>query len=113
MTNPTFIPPPEFEPDEKEHRRKISRAVGTAMGGGLNVNLDVTLTANATSTTITDARLSYFRAAHFDPMTANASAEQGNGTIYITQANRLKGSFVVTHANNAQADRTFRVTIIG
>ena len=74
---------------------------------------EVTLTANAASTVVTDARLSYFSAIDFDPMTANAAAELGAGTLYVTQANRINGQFTLTHANNAQADRTFRMTILG
>jgi hypothetical protein len=37
------------------------------------------------------------------PMTANAAAALA--TTYIVPA---KGQFVITHANNAQADKTFR-----
>jgi hypothetical protein len=38
-------------------------------------------------------------------------AEIGNGTMYIGAINN--GSFVVTHANNAQADRTFLYVALG
>ena len=37
--------------------------------------------------------------------------EIGNGTMYIGTVNN--GSFVVTHANNAQADRTFLYAALG
>jgi len=47
------------------------------------------------------------------PTTANASAELGSGTWIVPEATILNGSFVITHANNAQADRTFRYAIIG
>ena len=43
--------------------------------------------------------------------TANAAAEIGNGTMYIGAVNN--GAFVVTHANNAQADRTFLYVALG
>jgi len=42
------------------------------MQGKVNCVLDVTLAANAGSTTVTDARLGYFTAILYDPMTANA-----------------------------------------
>jgi hypothetical protein len=44
-------------------------------------------------------------------MTANAAAEVGNGTIYVSAV--TNGSFTLTHANNSQVDRTFRYAISG
>lgn len=108
-----FQPVPEYLQDATEHRRKLARAVNQTIGGKMNVFIDATLTANAASTTITDARIGYYSVICWMPMTANASAEIGAGTIYITQANMQSGSVVITHANNAQTDRTFRFQIIG
>ena len=34
-------------------------------------------------------------------------------TTYATKANRNNGSWVFTHANNAQTDKTFRYAIVG
>ncbi len=79
-----------------------SNAVGT-----------VTLTANVATTTVTDANCAVASSIHLMPTTANASAEQGAGTIYIATATILNGSFVITHANNAQTDRIFRYAIVG
>lgn len=76
-------------------------------------NADFTLTANAASTTLTDPRLTVFSHLSFDPMTANAAAEIGAGTMYVTSANRMPGAFVVNHANGVSTDRTFRVLIRG
>lgn len=73
----------------------------------------LTLTANAASTTLTDARISIQSALHFDPLTANAAAELGAGTLYALEANRSTGSVAITHANNAQNDRKYIVTITG
>ncbi len=39
------------------------------------------------------------------PRTLNAAAALA--TTYITVANVTQGEFIVTHANNAQSDRTF------
>jgi hypothetical protein len=44
-------------------------------------------------------------------MTANAAAEVGAGTIYISAVSHR--SFTITHANNAQTDRTFGFVCIG
>lgn len=43
----------------------------------------------------------------FDPLTANAAAELAAGTMYVLEANRALRQFTITHANNAQTDRTF------
>ena len=91
------------------NRGKANFAVDQSGDGSLTV----TLTANVASTTVTDERLSYYSGFEFDPMTANAATEKAAGTIYVTQANRLNGSCVITHANNAQTDRTFRMLVFG
>jgi hypothetical protein len=91
----------------RHNRGKANFAVDQAGDG----TLVVTLTANAASTTVTDERISYYSGFKFDPMTANAAAALA--TTYVTQANRLNGSCVITHANNAQTDRTFRLLVLG
>lgn len=86
----------------------------TAMQRGRHNNVGtVTLTANSATTTLTDARIAADSAVIIVPTTANASAEIGNGTIFISESNRVNGSIVITHANNAQADRTYRYAIMG
>ena len=45
------------------------------------------------------------------PTTANAAAELGNGTLYVSA--RAKGGFTLAHANNAQGDRAFGYALIG
>lgn len=79
--------------------------------GKLNVCVDVTLTANAASTTVTDARIRESSGLYLMPTTANAAAALG--TTYISDSGRTHGSVTITHANNAQTDRTFRVAILG
>jgi len=111
MTAPTFAPVPEMEPDETEHRRKLARAVNSLRQGKFNGTLDVTLTANAASTTVTDARISYYSVILPMPMTSNAAAALA--TTYIAQATLKTGSAVLTHTNNAQTDKTFRLLIVG
>lgn len=91
------------------NRGKMNFAVDQAGDGSLTV----TLTAGATSTIITDARLSYYSAAVFDPMTANAAAELAAGTLYVTQTNRMNGAWTLTHANAGSTDRTYRMAILG
>jgi len=70
----------------------------------------VTLTPGATTTTITDPTVTPDTVFHFDPVTANASIETG---MHVLAADRLLGSFTITHANSAVADRTFRWIALG
>ena len=92
----------------EEAIRRITQAINANADGQTGT---LTLTASAASTTLTDVRLTPTSTILLMPTTANASAEQGAGTIYIgTQAD---GSATVTHANNAQTDRIFRYSITG
>jgi hypothetical protein len=97
--------------NEREHRRKLAESVNRALAGKLNATLDVTLTANQAATAVTDARLSTASYIGLCPLTANAAAELGNGTIYVSAQG--KGTLTLTHANNAQTDRNFRLLVIG
>lgn len=86
----------------------------TAMQRGRHNNVGtVTLTANSATTTLADARIAADSAVIIVPTTANASAEIGAGTLHISEIGRVNGSIVITHANNAQTDRTFRYAIMG
>jgi hypothetical protein len=93
--------------------RGIAAVVNRLLTGKLNNVTTLTLDANAASTTLTDSRLTSESHLSFMPTTANAAAEIGNGTLYIDESARVNGSVVITHANNAQTDRTFRITITG
>jgi len=97
----------------REWARQVALVLNRALTGGQNNNGIVTLTANAASTTLTDARIGVSATVTFEATTANAAAERGNGTMYCSEAGRLNGSLVITHANNAQTDRTFRYAIHG
>jgi hypothetical protein len=79
--------------------------------GKLNVTLDVTLTASSATTTVQDPRIGGSSAILLCPTTANAAAELGAGTIYVSSIG--KQTATITHANNVQTDRTFRLVIIG
>lgn len=85
-------------------------AINELTQGRSNAHGTVTLTANAASTAVTNANCSSSSCVKITPTTANAAAEIGNGTLYIVAAN---GSFTITHANNAQVDRSFTYAIQG
>ena len=71
------------------------------------------LPAHVSTNTLTRVGMSIQTVIHFDPVTANAAAEIYGGTMYVLTANRAENTFVITHANNAQADRSFIYTAIG
>ena len=96
--------------DEAQHRRLLAEAINTLMQGKANNTGDVTLTANEASTTVTDARVSMNTKVTLTPETANAATEFGAGTWRIASGD---GSFVITHVNNAQTDRTFGYVLNG
>ncbi len=93
--------------------KKINLSIQQLGAGRSNAVGTVTLTANVATTTVTTGNCATGSTILLMPTTANASAEQGAGTIYIATATILNGSFVITHANNAQTDRIFRYAIVG
>jgi len=96
--------------DEKD-LRKLILSLQQLGAGRSNAVGSVTLTASATTTTVTDLNCAEGSTPILTPTTAHASAEFGNGTIYISAvANK---SFTITHASNTQTDRTFRYAILG
>lgn len=91
--------------------RRLSDHANTMLRGGLNNAIDVTLTANASTTTISDYRIGGSTRLAIYPMTVNAAAELGNGTFYYSTP--TKNAVVLNHANNAQTDRTFSILLGG
>ncbi|MCC6779766.1 MAG: hypothetical protein IT537_24560 [Hyphomicrobiales bacterium] len=90
---------------------KIVRAVRELFEGRCNAVGTLTLTASASSTVVTAPNCGAGSTVLLTPKTANAAAEIGNGTLYI--ATVANGSFTVTHANNAFADRSFMWAAFG
>ena len=102
------VPPLKYT-DTREWLRRIAQSVIGIMDGKINAVGTVTLTANAASTTLTDKRLGAESTVVLMPQTANAAA--AIATTYI--ATQAAESATITHANNAQADKTFRYAILG
>lgn len=105
----TALVPAINETDQK----KINLSIQQLAAGRSNAVGTVTLTANAATTTVTDMNCAAGCYIGLMPITAHASAEIGAGTIYIDAASILNKSFVITHANNAQTDRSFGYAIQG
>lgn len=113
MVQNSYPTVPENDVNDFEHRRKLAKTVNNAIAGKLNAVTTLTLAASVATTTLTDARITPQSFIGLMPQTANASAEIGAGTIYILATNQTSGSVIITHANNAQTDRTFTLLIIG
>lgn len=95
-------------------QRAVEAAAGVInrlINGETNSLGDVTLTASAASTTVTDQRAGLNRIVLLMPKTANAAAALA--TTYIDPAAVGAGTFTISHANNAQTDRSFRYVILG
>lgn len=103
------LPPPQNTPEA----RRLHEVMQQVRRGKLECVVELTLTPNAATTTLSYKGLSPQSVVTFDPKTANATAELYGGTMYVLAADRGNDSWTVTHANNAQADRTFQVSIIG
>ena len=99
--------------------KKIVLAIQQLAAGRSNAAGTVTLTANAASTVVSTANGKISQAGIvapgstpiLTPTTANAAAEFGNGTIYVSAVGL--DTFTITHANNAQTDRIFLYAIHG
>lgn len=95
-----------------QHRRQISQALTNTQQGKLNNTGTLTLLANVPLTPLRDPRLTPESIVTWDPMTAHATAELlVNGTMYVSEANRQAGQWLITHASNSQTDRTFRYSV--
>lgn len=92
---------------------KIITAIQQLSAGRSNAVGAVTLKASAASTTVTDPNCASGTVPILVPTTADAAAEIGNGTMFIPTATITNGSFVISHANNTQADRKFLYALHG
>ena len=97
--------------DEREHRRKLAEIANQAIQGKILSVGTVALTASSATTALADTRIGVDSFIGFMPATANAAAEVGNGTLYVT--NRTNGQATINHANNAQTDRDFVYVVLG
>lgn len=97
--------------DEQEHRLRIAETLNSHDDGKTSNYGELTLTANQATTEVADKRAGINTVPVLIATTANAAAEIGNGTLYLSASG--KQTFTLTHANNAQTDRTFKYIIVG
>lgn len=96
---------------EEKDLHNIIRSLQQLAAGRSNGVGTVTLTVSAASTTVVDENCSVNTVPKLVPSTANAAAALA--TTYIPIATIENGSFVIQHANNTQADRTFSYALQG
>ena len=92
---------------------RIGDVARTLLQGRQNITLMVTLASSgATTTTITDPRISINSGILLVPQTANAAAIYTNAAgIYVSAQN--SGTATLTHASNSTTDATFLVIFLG
>lgn len=86
----------------------VSRVVNELRDGKTNNITEVTLTANSATTTFEHPLINAFSGLFFEPLTANAQA-----IAHPYPSGQTDGSVTLNHANNANADKTFKVLIVG
>jgi len=96
--------------DERD-LKKFALAIQQLAQGRSNATGACTLAASASSTTVAAQNCGAGSVVLLSPRTAHAAAEVAAGTCYISAV--ALGSFTVTHANNAQTDRTFGYVCLG
>jgi hypothetical protein len=96
--------------DEKDPRR-VNTAINELAKGRSNAVGTVTLAVGAASTTVPAKNCGAGSVVLLSPLTAHAAAELAAGTLYVGAV--ANGAFTLTHANNAQTDRTFGFVTMG
>lgn len=89
--------------------RVLVDALYQLVEGRHNAFGELTLTPNAGTTTVDHPNCSDDSVVLLSPRTANAAA--AIATTYVSAVAR--GSFTLTHANNAQVDKTFDYSVAG
>ena len=94
--------------------KKIILAIQQLAAGRSNATGTVTLTPSVATTIVAPTQTGTIAVGStpiLTPTTASAATEVGNGTMYVSAV--ANGSFTITHANSATADRTFLWAVLG
>ncbi len=106
----SYQTPAERYGTQEQYNVAHARFIRQLAQGKFNNLLNVTLTKDATETVITDARIGRSTVAICIPTTANAAAI---ATPYKSFSAPVQGSMTLVHANDANADKIFKVILIG
>ena len=91
--------------------KKVILALQQLAAGRSNATGTVTLVTGSSTTVVSDPNCASGTVPLLTPASANAAAEAGSGSIYVSAV--ANGSFTITHANSATAGRTFLYTLQG
>jgi len=94
--------------DDKFTKRLFDQ-IEALLHGRANNKGAITLTANVATTTVNNAAFESAMIPVFTPLTANAAAEMDG--MYISA--RTNGQFTITHANDANTDKSFEYIFVG
>jgi hypothetical protein len=90
---------------------RLCRSIRDLFEGRSNAMGGCTLRANEATTTVTHSCIGPESRIVLFPTHADAAAEMAGGNMYISA--KAQGSFVITHANDPSASRTFDYVIQG
>ncbi len=88
---------------------QVAQTVNALAKGKSNNVEDVTLTASSATTILNNPLITPDSHISFTPLTANAAAALAG--LYVSA--RTAGTATLTHANNAQVDKSFTYCVIG
>ena len=106
---------PEKMTDVSMWCRIIAAKVNQILRGKTNNVGEITLTANSATTTIS-VPVGVFgdnTTILFDATTSTAATALGSGNMYVSTRNPDLGTYVITHPNTADTNKTFRVAYVG
>jgi len=95
--------------DTSKHIRQVAITLNNTIDGKLNSTGVLTLNANATSTTLTDLRISENSIILFMPTTSNGNSAKTS--LFVSALS--SGTATLTHASSSNADQNFKYVIIG
>lgn len=101
--------PIQWNGPTEEWIRIIAQAVRNLLDGKILATGSLTLTASAATTTLSDRRIGPDSVIPLMPTTANAATALA--TTYVSA--RGDQTATITHANNAQSDKTFGYAVLG
>lgn len=111
MAVSVFPEPPRDLEDTRQFMRSASSVMSNVLKGRTNNVLDVTVGANQSSTTVTDSRIGVHTVAVAIPTTVNA---QGAAIWpYRDFTSPVNGSMSLIHTNDANADKTYKIILVG
>jgi len=103
-----YLRAPLVHANEEEHRQELAIILNNVLNGKINAKGEVTLDASSTTTTLSDLRIGAASVILFMPTTTNAKDE---GDPAVTS--RGDQTATLTHASNAQTDRTYAYVVLG